>query len=578
MFFRIYNQPKYRPVFTAVTVLMLVSFIITNNGCTTMTPVRYPREKLTQKSITNTVSYLILKDGKKVDTKNKKVIYADSIKSLIIMDYDTLISEKKIKLSQTNKPGIFDTVNIDNSKLIRPTGKNRIIPLSDVLEFFVEKEEVDASLTTLFVIGLIGAVALTTIFIKNATDKNDDPQAPPLPPQEPPDTTNPSCPLVYSFDGEKYVFDSEPLSGVISESLTRTDYSRLDFLKQSEGRFKLLVKNQPGETEMIDEIKLVTVPHKKNIYVTPNTEGEFFNYKKIIRPISVTDENGKDVGVFFKEKDNIRWQTLMPVDTTYKLSAERHSLKFRFPKPKDAENALLLVNCGSAYWGSKMIRVMLQMKGNKVNDWYGDLFHGDKEMQKLLLFLWREELFAMKVNLLEGNEYNTAAYIPSGGPLMDEDKIVRLPLQNVKGDHVEFILNPPAGFWKIDQIGMIYDYEITEKNKIQEYDAVSAEDQDGKDIRNLISLKDKNYYEMPDLGNHAEIFYNLPPDYDSSRFDIFLKTTGYYEIQTDKSKSEQTSLVEEIINTPGKIIDYSISLYNMRMKTISQSMNYFGIK
>ena len=578
MFFRIFNHPKYRSINSAIIFILLTCFIITINGCTTTTPVRFPKEKLTQKSSYKNISYLILKDGKKLDTKNKKVIYADSIKSLIIMDYDTVISGKKIKLAETNKPGIYDTLKSEKVKLTKQTGNNRIIPINDVLEFFVEKEEVDASLTTLFVIGLIGAVALTTILIKNATDKNNDPQAPPLPPAEPPDTTGPSCPLVYSFDGEKYVFDSEPLSGVISENLTRTDYTKLELLKQSDGKFKLLVKNQPEETEMIDELKLAIVPHNKSTYVTPNPEGEFFKYKKIIRPLSVTDENGNDVSIFFNEKDNIKWQTLMPYDTSFRGGAERHSLKFRFPKPEGADYALLFVNCGTAYWGSKMIKVMLQLKGNKVSDWYGKLLSNDKEMKKLLQFLEREELFGLYVNLLEGDKYIKKTFIPAGGPLKDEDRIIRLPLKNVTGKYVEFILNPPAGFWKIDQIGMIYDFEITGKDKIKVYDAVYAEDQDGNDLRSKINNIDKNYYAMPVYGNHAFVFYDVPPDFDKSRYDIFLKTTGYYDIHTDKGKPEQTALIEEILTTPGKIIEYSMSVYNQRIKIISEELSNYGIK
>lgn len=578
MFFRIFNHPKCRSINFAIIFILLACFIMMINGCTTTTPVRYPKEKLTQKSSNKNISYLILKDGRKVDTKNKRVVYADSIKSLIIMDYDTVNSAKKFKLVQTNKPGLYDTVKTGNVKSSKPGGDNKIIPINDVLEFFVEKEEVDASLTTLFVIGLIGAVALTTIFIKNATDKKDNPQAPPLPPAIPPDTTNPSCPLVYSFDGEKYVFDGEPLNGVISENLTRTDYTRLELLNKSEGKFKLLVKNQPEETEMIDELKLVMVPRDKYTYVTPNPEGDFFNYKKIIRPISVSDENGKDVSIFFNEKDNIRWQTLMPYDTSFRGSVQRHCLKFRFPKPEGADYALLFVNCGTAYWGSKMLKVMIQLKGNKVSDWYGNLFNGGKEMQKLLRFLWDEELFAMKVNLLEGGNYNTRTYIPAGGPLMDEDRIIRLPLEKVKGDYVEFILNPPAGFWKIDQIGIIYDYKLTDKENIKEYDAVFAEDQDGTDIRSKINNIDKNYYAMPVIGDHAFVFYDVPPDFDKSRYDIFLKSTGYYDIHTDKEKPEQTALVEEILTTPGKIIEYSMSVYNKRIKFISEELSYYGIK
>ncbi|MBK7159768.1 MAG: hypothetical protein IPH77_14840 [Ignavibacteria bacterium] len=216
---------------------------------------------------------------------------------------------------------------------------------------------------------------------------------------------------------------------------------------------------------MLDELKLVYVHHEENTFITPNPEGEFFQYKEIIRPESVYDESGNDVSVFFNEKDNIRWQTQMTFDTSFKSGTERHKLKFRFKKPENAGNALLFVNCGTAYWGSNMIREFLQLKGNKIDEWYIDLHPGSKELFKLYMFLGREELFTLNVNLREGDKYIAKTFIPAGGPLMDEDRIIRLPLYNVTGDYVEFVLNPPPGFWKIDQLGIIYDYEITEKIK-----------------------------------------------------------------------------------------------------------------
>ena len=268
----------------------------------------------------------------------------------------------------------------------------------------------------------------------------------------------------------------------------------------------------------------------------------------------------------------------MTFDTSGRTVSDRHQLKFKFSKPEGAKRALIFANCGTAYWGSHMIKVFLDMKGDKVSEWYGSLFSSDKEMQKLLQYLVSEELFMMKVNLLEGDNYNTKTFIPGGGPLVYEDRVIRLPLEKVTGDHVEFILNPPAGFWNIDQIGIIYDYDMTGKDKIKEFDAVYAADQDGRNVLAKISNIDKDYYAMPDLGNYSNIEFGMPVGFDKSVNEIFLKTTGYYEIYTDKSKSEQTALIEDIMNTPGKIIEYSMALYKKDMKILSESINFRGNK
>lgn len=584
MFFRIFNQPKNKFALRMITITVLICFNITMNGCMTTNTVKFPKNISDQKGIVR-IAYVVLMDGTKITTHDKKLNYTDISDSLIIMNYDSIISKSKLKLIQTDKPRIYDTLKNDtgkiyDTKLTILNGKKVTFPSAEILEVFVEKSEVDGGLTTLLVLGIIAGVALSTFLISKATEP-DEPPKPPDPTPRPPDTTHGgggSCPLVYSFDGDKYVFDSEPISGVISESLTRTDLSGMEFLNQSDGKFKLLVKNQPEEKEMIDELKLVCVPHEENTFITPNPEGEFFNYKNIINPESVTDEDGNDVSAFFNEKDNVRWQTMMPYDTSYRGGAVRHSLKFRFPKPAGAENALIFVNCGTAYWGSSMIKTVLQLKGKNVDDWYGNMLTGGKEMQKLFQFIQREELFWLNVNLLEGDKYVTRTYIPAGGPMMDEDRIIRLPLKNVTGNYVEFNISPPAGFWKIDQLGIIYDYKITGREKIKELDAVYAEDQNGKDIRKEIKSTDKNYYQMPYEGDYANIYYDTPPDFDKKKNKIFLKTTGYYEIYIDKSKSEQTELVEEILLTPGKIIEYSMSVYNQKIKSISEYLNAYTKK
>ncbi len=63
-----------------------------------------------------------------------------------------------------------------------------------------------------------------------------------------------SCPFVYSFDGEEYVLDSEPCGVAVSEGLKRPDWVELSSLKEVDGKSRVLLTNELGETQYTDEL------------------------------------------------------------------------------------------------------------------------------------------------------------------------------------------------------------------------------------------------------------------------------------------------------------------------------------
>lgn len=561
MFFRFFNQPKNKFLIVSINLVLLTFFIITMNGCYSTDIYKYKKENLkfyeSKKHLNDVkIKYIVLKNGTKYNTIGKDVIYDDTGKTLNINSVDSLSTSKTMILTMNYQTSLYDTT-FRYSKIPHIKTETKI-PVNDILDIYVEKRDIDAGLTVLAVVGVIVGLVALIFLIALATKQ--------------------SCPFIYSFDGNKYVFDGEPLGGAICDGLKRTDYSRLENLEVSENKFKLLIRNEADEIQYLDELKLIVVPHEENTYVTPNPEGEFFKYKNIMQPVSVTDENGNDCTAFFKDKDDIKWQTQMPFDTSFKGGTDRHTLKFKFPKPENAKNALLFLNCGTALWGSYMIKAMLHLRGNKLDDWYANVNSGGNEIMKLYKFMEREELYFLKVNLLEGDNYTQRTYIPASGPFIDEDKIVRLPLENVKGDYIEFIINPPAGFWKFDKVGIIYDYEIIEKNKIEELDAVYAIDQNGNDFRENIKGPDKKYYTMPEVGNFSNVYFDVPQGFDKIRNELFLRTTGFYDINVDKKTPEQKDMIEEIYAAPGKIIKYSMKLYNQKIKDITERKSFDNIK
>jgi len=542
MFFTFYNTVRYKPYISLIVYVLLTFYLITSNGCQTTSSERYTSDDLKTRAKLTDISHIILKDGTYINTEDKEVYYQN-------------------RYHDTDYVFVFvtqDTASMfENGKhVLKYVRKETILPLSKVQEVYVTKTELDAGKTLLLTVGI--AVGLTLIFIVLALIAWSS-------------SSNHSCPYVYSFNGSKYIYDAEPLGGVICEGLMRTDYSRLEHLSPADGNFRLLIRNENDEQQHLDEIKLIMVNHEAGTTVTPDMSGNFYKYTNIEPPLKVTDENGNDITKYFSAKDEYRWQTDMT--SAVINDVKKHSLKFRFKKPENAKNALLFFNGGISLWGSAMVKSMLELRGNKIDNWYDELNKRGAGLKNLHEYILNEELYYLKVNLSEKGKNSVSAIIPGGGPKIDEDKVFIIPLENITGDSIEFELNPPAGYWKFEQIGLIYDYDLIVKKDINTLEASYGKDSKGNDITGDLNNIDKNYYNMPEVGNSCELYFNVPEEFRRTTSEIFLKSTGWYEINIDKTKPEQTDLISDIMNSPGKIIDYSMSLYNKKMKELAQVKN-----
>ena len=544
MFFKVFNRAKNKPFVSIIICVLLTFYIISSNGCQTTYTERYTSQNLKKKKQLSGISHILLKDGTYINTEDKLVFYyekyADTSNVLIITAGDTVIAVNE---------------NGKHKLIAKPIEK--IIPLSEVNEVYVSRTEFDTGKTLLLIGGVIVGLAVAyvvAVFIYLASHPIH------------------SCPYIYSYDGFKYIYDAEPLGGVICEALTRIDLSRLEHLSPSDGKFKLFVRNENDEKQHLDEMKLLMVSHEEGLSVTPGMDNKFYKYKEIVPPISVTDENGKDITGYFKSKDDYRWQT--GIDLMLNANkTKRHSLKFRFKKPEGVKNALLFFNGGITGWGSKMVKNTISLHGNKIDDWYNDLNKKGEELKSLHNYIINEELYYLKVNLLESNGYNVRAVIPGGGPKIDEDKVFNIPLENITGEFIEFNLNPPVGYWKFEQIGLIYDYETVKENEVSELDAAYGVDRSGNDVRKELLSTDNKYLEMPEIGNAFDLQFDVPDNYNKKTCEVFLKTNGWYEINTDKTKPEQKALLYDLMNTPGRIIDYSILLYKQSIKELTELKN-----
>ncbi len=376
--------------------------------------------------------------------------------------------------------------------------------------------------------------------------------------------TKESCPFVYSYDGDKYVFDAEPLGGAVCRGLARVDYSRLEHLRPVDGSYRVMLRNEVEETQHIDEMKLVVFDHEPNQTILPDYFGNFYEVESAQSPSRAVDEQGNDLRKFVERPDGISWQSLLPTDETGLEEALRHEITFEFPKPSDAASVVLVVNFGTAAWGSNMIREMLQLRGDKVDEWYEAVGTGGEAYRELLAFNDREELYLLKFYVREGDGWKFRGWIHGGGPFITEDLAIPVDLSLVPGDTVAVRVNPPRGFWTIDYIALAN--HAGSPTDLVEAPLAYSVDQDGKNLGDVFDGPDDKEYVMPRVGDTARIEFMAPPQREGSTRSIFLKTRGFYEIHIDKMQPEQTALIREGLLTEGKIVEYSLDqfrkLYN----------------
>jgi len=465
-----------------------------------------------------------------------ELVKSDStlISSVVLLNSNSIIKFDKDKGRYVKQKAFITGITTLNKKVT--------IDASDILYVMVERTDVVGTVfTTLAVIvGIVLVIGLIALATKE------------------------SCPFIYSYDGEKYVFDAEPLGGATTSGLQRSELSKLESMKEVDGKYRIMVRNEVEETQYLDQLSLYVVDHSPDYEIYPDISCNIHSIKNLTTPLFSQDENGKDLSKFIEKPDNLYWQTKLPVEEPISQNNHRHQLTFAFPKPTDAENAKLIINAGTTLWGSNMIREMLLLYGNSVDDWYNSIDSSEIQKQSMMKFIEREELYLLKLWVKEADGWKMETIIQGGGPFVTETRSYDLDLSNVNSDTLFMKVNPPYGFWTMDYLAV--EYESFPSPLMNETKIVSATDSYNSDISGILSSIDDNYVIMPSVGDYFIVEFEAPPLKENLVRTIFLKSTGYYEIHLPKDKPIRSQKLFEIGMLPGKIVEYSNDLYKDWLK------------
>ena len=406
-------------------------------------------------------------------------------------------------------------------------GERIELPLDSIA--LVEVRESNTAGTVLAILGAATAVGVV-IALTQSTEKPEPA----------------SCPFVYSFDGERYRFDSETFAGAIAPGLDRTDFDNLEHLRPVAERYRLRLVNGRPETQYTYELKLIVVDHPRGTEAIPDRAGEVHVMSDLQAPLTARGVHGGDALAAVRHADEVYWSGAPLEQADLDEPAElRDGLVFSFARPPGVQSATIVVRARNTVLAPFAVEEFLRLQGEMLLDWYVRVAQDERLRQRVREWVLREG--TLHVLLWREGRWTVQDVLLDVGPALSKSQVARLDLRGIDADTVLVRLESARGLWDIDWVAL--DAGSEKPLAVTEIAPERAYDESGRDVRELLASVDGRYYSSID-GGLAEIEFAVPPPTDDLVRSVILKSRGFYYVYVAHGGPSQARLADRILDEP----------------------------
>ncbi len=431
------------------------------------------------------------------------------------------------------------------SLILNGNVRRHIIPIDDIYSIEIRTSKHGARN------GFMVGAAIDIIVIALILLEKDEP------PPQPPPSEECGCPFIYSFDGEKFVLDSEGFGGSIFKAAERPDWDRLDYLVETNGICRIKIADMLQETDFIDEVKLIAIDHSSDIEVLPSFTGDLYSIAKPTPPQSAVDLCGANIMRIVEKSDSLYWISNQFTRDPEQMGQARDGIILEFSRPADADSVKLLFNIKNTRWAALMQSEFLKMHGRELDNWYELMNSSESECDKLLEAFVREGM--LLIDLWYGGQWQYSGFIWEVGTSTFREQIVRLDIGDISGDILRMKLESTSGFWMVNSV--FADYSPNMTINTTEISPAKAVDQEGESILSVLLDADERYHTMITY-DWAELEFNVPPRKGNLERTYIIKSTGYYTVNVPTSGDPKTELLEKCLTEPGAFGRYAVRKFN----------------
>jgi hypothetical protein len=349
------------------------------------------------------------------------------------------------------------------------------------------------------------------------------------------------CLFVYSWDGQRYNFDTEAYTGAITRGLERDDFSLLNKVHEKDGEYRLMLSNDNDETQCTDQLELWVVDQDRGVTPRSGSDGALYSVREPLAPLSARDGQGKDLLAWLSKRDGLIWEP-SPAEP-------RQEVVVTFPRPSGAKQAKFVASATETLFAGQAAGGMLGLLGPQLPAWYEQIDGNPVARGALLAWMAREELFALKIEVEEPAGWQVRGMLPISGPFVSDERVTPLDVSHVAGDTVRVRLRPPAGFWAFNSFAM--DYSADLPAHVTKLEPVRARDAAGRDLLPALRAADGQYYEMHEVGEQATVAFAAPPARPGMERTLFLHSRGYYHMHIPETGRPDVATFQKILTEPG---------------------------
>jgi len=360
-----------------------------------------------------------------------------------------------------------------------------------------------------------------------------------------------SCPFVYSNNGAFYAFEGELYPGAIRPTMERKDYFQLKHLKEKDGIYNIKVSNELKEIQYTHSLNLIEVVHPDNIQVLIDQQGSMHTVMDPVAPVEMKIGNTLSDPEIVSKSDT----KSVYFNAIYENN-EFQTLKLKFNRPKNKERAKLVLTLKNSYWLDYTFGKFYEKFGSSYNEFQKK----NRNLPNEESIKWmKDQGVLLEIFVKQKGDWKLIESLNTVGPLAYRDIVVPVDLKGNTSESLEIMLRCGFMFWEVDKVAADFSENLPLiKTKLA---PISAVDQDGKEVSELLSKNDDQYLVQPNIGDQVYVsFKSYNKAKEGTKTTVFLENSGYYEyIRNYSGKPDKLELMT--FRNPGVFTSFSKDNY-----------------